>query len=239
MEKRDELYAGKAKSVYTTDDQDLLVLAFRNDTSAFDGKKVEQLARKGAVNNQFNAFIMAKLADAGIPTHFVKLLSPTESLVKRMTMIPLECVVRNYAAGSLVRRLGVEEGMALQPPTFELFLKNDALGDPMVNESHARSFGWATPEQIAEMKALTFKVNEVLSELFLDGGMMLVDYKLEFGVFHGEVILGDEFSPDGCRLWDKDTREKLDKDRFRQGLGNVVEAYEEVGRRLGIRFETD
>ena len=237
MEKRDELYAGKAKSVYTTDDADLLVLEFRNDTSAFDGKKVEQLDRKGAVNNQFNAFIMQKLSDAGIPTHFEKLLSPTESLVKRMTMIPLECVVRNYAAGSLVRRLGVEEGMALSPPTFELFLKNDALGDPMVNESHARSFGWATPEQIERMKALTFKVNEVLKQLFQDGGMLLVDYKLEFGVFHGEVILGDEFSPDGCRLWDKDTREKLDKDRFRQGLGNVVEAYEEVGRRLGINFQ--
>lgn len=236
MEKREELYAGKAKSVYATDDPDRLVLVFRNDTSAFDGKKVEQLDRKGAVNNQFNAFIMGKLAEAGIPTHFEKLLSPTEALVKRMQMIPLECVVRNFAAGSLVRRLGVTEGQVLDPPTFELFLKNDALGDPMVNEYHARSFGWATEEQLAQMKALTFRVNEVLKKLFEDGNMLLVDYKLEFGVFHGEVILGDEFSPDGCRLWDKDTREKLDKDRFRQGLGNVVEAYEEVGRRLGITF---
>lgn len=237
MEKREELYAGKAKSVYATDDPDRLVLVFRNDTSAFDGKKVEKLDRKGAVNNQFNAFIMGKLAEAGIPTHFEKLLSPTEALVKRMQMIPLECVVRNFAAGSLVRRLGVTEGQALDPPTFELFLKNDALGDPMVNEYHARSFGWATEEQLAQMKALTFRVNEVLKKLFEDGNMLLVDYKLEFGVFHGEVILGDEFSPDGCRLWDKDTREKLDKDRFRQGLGNVVEAYEEVGRRLGITFD--
>ncbi|MCB1836835.1 MAG: phosphoribosylaminoimidazolesuccinocarboxamide synthase [Alcanivoracaceae bacterium] len=236
MEKREELYAGKAKSVYATDDPDRLVLVFRNDTSAFDGKKVEKLDRKGAVNNQFNAFIMGKLAEAGIPTHFEKLLSPTEALVKRMQMIPLECVVRNFAAGSLVRRLGVTEGQALDPPTFELFLKNDALGDPMVNEYHARSFGWATEEQLAQMKALTFRVNDVLKKLFEDGNMLLVDYKLEFGVFHGEVILGDEFSPDGCRLWDKDTREKLDKDRFRQGLGNVVEAYEEVGRRLGITF---
>ena len=236
MEKREELYAGKAKSVYATDDPDRLVLVFRNDTSAFDGKKVEKLDRKGAVNNQFNAFIMGKLAEAGIPTHFEKLLSPTEALVKRMQMIPLECVVRNFAAGSLVRRLGVTEGQALDPPTFELFLKNDALGDPMVNEYHARSFGWATEEQLAQMKALTFRVNDVLKKLFEDGSMLLVDYKLEFGVFHGEVILGDEFSPDGCRLWDKDTREKLDKDRFRQGLGNVVEAYEEVGRRLGITF---
>ena len=236
MEKREELYAGKAKSVYATDDPDRLVLVFRNDTSAFDGKKVEKLDRKGAVNNQFNAFIMGKLAEAGIPTHFEKLLSPTEALVKRMQMIPLECVVRNFAAGSLVRRLGVTEGQALDPPTFELFLKNDALGDPMVNEYHARSFGWATEEQLAQMKTLTFRVNEVLKKLFEDGNMLLVDYKLEFGVFHGEVILGDEFSPDGCRLWDKDTRVKLDKDRFRQGLGNVVEAYEEVGRRLGIAF---
>ena len=236
MEKREELYAGKAKSVYATDDPDRLVLVFRNDTSAFDGKKVEKLDRKGAVNNQFNAFIMGKLAEAGIPTHFEKLLSPTEALVKRMQMIPLECVVRNFAAGSLVRRLGVTEGQALDPPTFELFLKNDALGDPMVNEYHARSFGWATEEQLAQMKTLTFRVNEVLKKLFEDGNLLLVDYKLEFGVFHGEVILGDEFSPDGCRLWDKDTREKLDKDRFRQGLGSVVEAYEEVGRRLGIIF---
>ena len=237
MEKRDPLYSGKAKSVFTTDDPDLLVLEFRNDTSAFDGKKVEQLERKGAVNNQFNAFIMEKLAGAGIPTHFVESLSPDQSLVRRMEMIPVECVVRNLAAGSLCRRLGVEEGLELSPPTFEMFLKNDALGDPMINEYHARSFGWATDEQIVRMKALTFEVNDILRKLFLDGGMLLVDYKLEFGVFHGEVMLGDEFSPDGCRLWDSETREKLDKDRFRQGLGNVVESYEEVGRRLGIQFQ--
>ncbi|KGD65990.1 phosphoribosylaminoimidazole-succinocarboxamide synthase [Alcanivorax nanhaiticus] len=237
MEKRDELYAGKAKSVYTTDDADKLVMVFRDDTSAFDGKKKEALARKGAVNNQFNAAIMEKLKAAGIPCHFDKMLSPTESLVKKLDMIPVECVVRNISAGSICRRLGVEEGLDLTPPTFEFFLKNDDLGDPMVNDYHIRSFGWATDEQVAEMKALTFKVNDVLKQLFLDGGMLLVDYKLEFGVFNGEVLLGDEFSPDGCRLWDKDTREKLDKDRFRQGLGGVVEAYEEVGRRLGMTFQ--
>ncbi len=237
MEKRDELYAGKAKSVYTTDDADKLVMVFRDDTSAFDGKKKEALARKGAVNNQFNAAIMEKLKAAGIPCHFDKMLSPTESLVKKLEMIPVECVVRNISAGSICRRLGVEEGLDLTPPTFEFFLKNDDLGDPMVNDYHIRSFGWATDEQVAEMKALTFKVNDVLKQLFLDGGMLLVDYKLEFGVFNGEVLLGDEFSPDGCRLWDKDTREKLDKDRFRQGLGGVVEAYEEVGRRLGMTFQ--
>ncbi|AJD47704.1 phosphoribosylaminoimidazolesuccinocarboxamide synthase [Isoalcanivorax pacificus W11-5] len=237
MEKRTELYSGKAKSVFTTDDEQRMVMWFRDDTSAFDGKKKEKLERKGAVNNQFNAFIMQKLAAAGIPTHFEKLLSPQESLVKRLTMIPVECVVRNISAGSICRRLGVEEGLALNPPTFEMFLKNDALGDPMINEYHVRSFGWAEPEHIEKMKALTFQVNDVLKALFLDGNMLLVDYKLEFGLFNGEVMLGDEFSPDGCRLWDKDTREKLDKDRFRQGLGSVVEAYEEVGRRLGMTFE--
>ncbi|MBN8411678.1 phosphoribosylaminoimidazolesuccinocarboxamide synthase [Halomonas denitrificans] len=236
MEKREELYAGKAKSVYATDDPDRLILHFRDDTSAFDGRRMESLERKGKVNNRFNAFIMAKLEEAGIPTHVETLLSDTECVVKKLDMIPVECVVRNIAAGSLVKRLGVEEGQALNPPTFELFLKNDELHDPMVNESLAESFGWATSEQLAEMKALTFKVNEVLKQLFADGGMLLVDYKLEFGVFHGKIVLGDEFSPDGCRLWDAETREKLDKDRFRQGLGGVIEAYEEVGRRIGIDF---
>lgn len=237
MEKRDLLYTGKAKSVYTTDDADRVVILYRNDTSAFDGKRIEQLDRKGMVNNKFNAFIMDKLAAAGIPVHHEKLLSDTESLVKKLTMIPVECVVRNFAAGSLVRRLGVEEGRELNPPTFELFLKNDALGDPMVNEYHVRSFGWATDAQLARMKELSFKVNDVLKQLFDAGNMLLVDFKLEFGEFHGEIVLGDEFSPDGCRLWDKDTRKKLDKDRFRQGLGGVVEAYEEVGARLGIKFD--
>lgn len=236
MEKREELYSGKAKSVYSTDDPDLMILEFRNDTSAFDGKKVEQLDRKGMVNNKFNAFIMQKLEAAGIPTHFVRLLSDTESVVKRLQMIPIECVVRNVAAGSICRRYGVQEGMDLNPPTFEFFLKNDALSDPMVNDYHIESFGWAKKEQVARAKELTFAVNDVLKKLFDDAGMLLVDYKLEFGLFNGELLLGDEFSPDGCRIWDKETRKKLDKDRFRQGLGGVIEAYEEVGRRLGIDF---
>ncbi|AVK03438.1 MULTISPECIES: phosphoribosylaminoimidazolesuccinocarboxamide synthase [Pseudomonas aeruginosa group] len=234
MEKREELYRGKAKSVYRTDDADRLILLFRNDTSAFDGKRIEQLDRKGAVNNKFNAFIMQKLEAAGIPTQFDTLLSDTECLVKKLDMIPVECVVRNFAAGSLVRRLGVEEGIALTPPTFELFLKNDALGDPFINESHVQAFGWATPEQLAQMKTYSFKVNEVLNKLFDEAGLLLVDFKLEFGLFHGQIVLGDEFSPDGCRLWDKETRKKMDKDRFRQGLGEVIEAYEEVARRLGV-----
>ena len=237
MEKRDQLYAGKAKSVYRTDDPERFVLLFRDDTSAFDGEKKEQLNRKGMVNNRFNAFIMEKLEAAGVPTHFEGLLSPVESLVKKLDMIPVECVVRNISAGSLCRRLGVEEGQTLTPPTFELFLKNDALHDPMVNESLAVSFGWATAEELAQMKALTYKVNEVLKTLFEDAGMLLVDYKLEFGRANGAIVLGDEFSPDGCRIWDKATRKKMDKDRFRQGLGDVIETYEEVGRRLGITFD--
>lgn len=237
MEKREELYRGKAKSVFKTDDADYMILEFRNDTSAFDGKKVEQLDRKGMVNNKFNAFIMHKLEEAGVQTHFEKLLSDTECLVKNLKMMPVECVVRNIAAGSLVRRLGVEEGQELNPPTFELFLKNDSLGDPMVNESLVETFGWAEPAHLQRAKELTYKVNEVLKKMFDDAGMLLVDYKLEFGLFNGEVVLGDEFSPDGCRLWDKATRKKMDKDRFRQGLGGVIEAYEEVGGRLGINFD--
>jgi phosphoribosylaminoimidazole-succinocarboxamide synthase len=234
VQRREQLYAGKAKSVFATDDPDRLVLLFRDDTSAFDGKKVEQLSRKGAVNNRFNAFIMERLAAAEIQTHFERLLSETESLVKRLTMFPVECVVRNLAAGSLCRRLGVEEGRDLDPPTFELFLKNDALHDPMVNDSLAVTFGWATAPQLARMRELSYAVNEVLEPLFAGVGLLLVDFKLEFGRFQGEILLGDEFTPDGCRLWDAETRKKLDKDRFRQDLGEVVEAYEEVAARLGI-----
>lgn len=234
MQKLNLLYSGKAKSIYATDNSELFIMEFRNDTSAFDGERVEQLERKGMVNNKFNAFIMSKLSAAGVPVHFERLLSEQESLVKKLQMIPVECVVRNYAAGSLCRRLGVTEGIALTPPTFELFLKNDALHDPMVNESLAQTFGWATETQLARMKVLSFNVNTVLSQLFSDAGLLLVDFKLEFGIANGEIYLGDEFSPDGCRLWDAETRKKLDKDRFRQGLGGVVEAYEEVAARLGV-----
>lgn len=234
MEKRQELYAGKAKSVFKTDDDDFVILSFRDDTSAFDGEKVEQLSRKGEVNNKFNAFVMEHLQAAGIPTHFERLLSANESLVKSMKMMPVECVVRNVASGSLCRRLGVEDGLELNPPIFEFFLKNDALHDPMINEYHIETFGWAKATDVKAMKSLTFKVNDVLQAMFSDAGMILVDYKLEFGLFKGEVVLGDEFSPDGCRLWDAKTRKKLDKDRFRQGLGGVIEAYEEVASRIGV-----
>jgi len=236
MEKREELYAGKAKSVYYTDEADKLILLFRNDTSAFDGEKIDQLDRKGMINNRFNAFIMELLEQEGVPTQHIKLLSDQESLVKKLDMIPVECVVRNIAAGSLCRRLGVDEGVDLIPPTFELFLKNDALHDPMINEYHIRSFAWAEDTEIDQMKRLTFKVNEILKALFLGAGLLLVDFKLEFGRFDGKIVLGDEFSPDGCRLWDAKTRKKMDKDRFRQGLGGVIEAYEEVAHRLGVKL---
>lgn len=237
MEKRNELYSGKAKSVYTTDDPDFYILHFRDDTSAFDGQKVEQLNDKGKVNNYFNAFIMEKLEAAGIKTHFVERLSERECVVRNLEMIPVECVVRNIAAGSICKRYGIKEGMDIDPPTFEFFLKNDELHDPMINDYHIRSFGWADPEHIEKMQEITFKVNDVLRQLFNDAGMLLVDYKLEFGLFKGEILLGDEFSPDGCRIWDKETRKKMDKDRFRQDLGEVIETYKEVGVRLGINFD--
>lgn len=234
MKKITELYRGKAKTVFSTENPDYLILEFRNDTSAFDGQRIEQLDRKGKINNKFNYFIMTKLAQAGIPTQIEALLSDNEVLVKKLTMIPVECVIRNRAAGSLVKRLGVEEGQVLNPPTFELFLKNDALHDPMVNEYHCQSFGWATEQQLNRMKVLSFEINKILTELFAKACLILVDFKLEFGLFNGDIILGDEFSPDGCRLWEQDSLKKMDKDRFRQGLGGVVEAYEEVAQRIGV-----
>lgn len=237
MQKQNLIYTGKAKSVYETDHEDFLILHFRNDASAFNGEKVASLDRKGKVNNRFNAFIMQKLSEAGIETHFEQQLSDDEVLVKRLKMIPVECVVRNYAAGGLMKRLGLTEGLPLMPPTYELFYKDDKLGDPMLSESTAIALGFATSDELEQMKALTYKVNEVLSQLFDEAGLMLVDFKLEFGLFHGRIVLGDEFSPDGCRLWDKETRKKLDKDRFRQGLGDVVEGYEEVARRIGVPLD--
>lgn len=236
MQRGEQLYSGKAKSVYTCDSDDALILHFRDDTSAFDGEKIEQLARKGMVNNKFNAFIMQHLESAGIATHFMRLLSDNESLVRKLDMIPVECVVRNIAAGSLCKRLGIEEGIDLTPPTFEFFLKNDAMHDPMINEFHIQSFGWADAEAVSVMQEQTFKVNEILGKLFADAGMILVDFKLEFGRQGEVLLLGDEFTPDGCRIWDAKSREKLDKDRFRRGLGGVVEAYEEVASRLGLEL---
>jgi len=237
MDKRDERYRGKAKTVYATDDPKLLIMHYRDDVSAFDGAKLAKLEGKGETNNRINAFVMGKLADAGIRTHFVELLNARESLVKAMKMIPVECVVRNVCAGSMAKRYGLEEGLRLSEPIFEFFLKSDALHDPLVNDDHVRVLGWATQREIEQMKALTHRVNRVLKPLFANAGIDLVDYKLEFG--HplddpqGELVLGDEFTPDGCRLWDAKTGDKLDKDRFRRDLGDVIEHYREVGRRIG------
>jgi phosphoribosylaminoimidazole-succinocarboxamide synthase len=238
MEKRQELYRGKAKTVYATDDPGFMILHFRDDTSAFDGAKVSQLAQKGETNNRINAFIMDKLAAAGVATHFVRLLNERDSLVVALKMIPVECVVRNVCAGSMAKRYGIAEGTRLPEPIFEFFYKSDALHDPLVNDDHIRVLGWANAGEIAQMKVLTHRVNQVLKPLFADAGIELVDYKLEFG--HaltdptGPLLLGDEFTPDGCRLWDLATHEKLDKDRFRRDLGGVIEKYREVANRIGV-----
>jgi phosphoribosylaminoimidazole-succinocarboxamide synthase len=238
VEKRAELYRGKAKTVYASDDPRYLVMHFRDDTSAFDGTKVAQLPQKGETNNRINAFVMQKLADAGVQTHFVRLLNARDSLVEALVMIPVECVVRNIVAGSMAKRYGIAEGMRLPEPIFEFFYKSDALHDPLVNDDHIRVLGWASAEDIAEMKRLTHGVNAVLKPLFEKAGIDLVDYKLEFGRRradpHGPIVLGDEFTPDGCRLWDRATQEKLDKDRFRRDLGSVIEKYREVGTRIGV-----
>ena len=239
MKRGKELYSGKAKSMHLTEDPGLLIMEFRDDTSAFDGEKIEQLDRKGMVNNLFNAFIMTNLENAGVDTHFDKLLSETESIVTNLDMIPVECVVRNIATGSLCKRLGIEDGLNLKPPTFEFFLKDDARHDPMINDYHIDSFGWATQDEVALMKRNTFRVNDILGRMFADAGMILVDFKLEFGRCDGSLVLGDEFTPDGCRVWDAETRKKLDKDRFRHGLGSVIEAYEEVALRLGVNLDVD
>ena len=239
MEKINQITSGKAKSLYTTNESNFLVMEFRDDTSAFDGKKTAALENKGKVNNQFNAFIMEYLATQNIDTHFVKLLSNTESLVKNLEMFPIECVVRNRATGSLCKRLGIEDGLILDPPLFEFFLKDDDLGDPLINDHHIESFGWATQEDTDAMRDLTLKINDILVDFFMEANLILVDYKLEFGKFEDKMLLADEFTPDGCRLWDKDTLTKMDKDRFRQDLGDVIETYGEVGERLGMKIKLD
>ena len=239
MEKINQITTGKAKSLYTTNDEQYLVMEFRDDTSAFDGKKTAALENKGKVNNQFNAFIMEFLSTKEINTHFIKLLSNNESLVRNLDMFPIECVVRNRATGSLCKRLGIEDGYILETPLFEFFLKDDDLGDPLINDNHIISFGWATKEELSVMQSITLKVNEILVDFFSEANLLLIDFKLEFGKFKDQIMLGDEFTPDGCRLWDKDTLNKMDKDRFRQDLGNVIETYGEVADRLGMQIKLD
>jgi len=237
MEKVKEIAAGKAKSMFTTNNPNELIMEFRDDASAFDGKKRASLAGKGAVNNQFNAFIMDYLGDNGVDHHLINLMDNTHSLVHSLDMFPIECVIRNRATGSICRRLGTEDGLILEKPLFEFFLKDDDLGDPLINRNHIVSFGWAKDDELDEMISTSHKVNELLTKLFADSGMILVDFKLEFGVSDGKILLGDEFTPDGCRLWDDETLEKLDKDRFRQGLGDVIESYQEIASRIGVSLE--
>ena len=234
IEKLDLISEGKAKSLYETSDKSELLMVYRDDTSAFDGKKKEALKGKGEINNKFNAFIMQHLANNEIETHFLKLIDKNESLVKRLDMLPVECVVRNIATGSLCRRLGVEEGIKFEEPLFEFFLKDDDLGDPLINDNHITAFGWGTEKEIVEMKEITFKINSLLCKLFREVGLILVDYKVEYGRSGDVLILGDEFTPDGCRIWDAETGESLDKDRFRKDLGDVVESYQIVAHKLGI-----
>tara|TARA_A100001388_G_scaffold272078_1_gene251840 strand:+ start:1585 stop:2298 length:714 start_codon:yes stop_codon:yes gene_type:complete len=234
IEKLDLISEGKAKSLYETSDKSELLMIYRDDTSAFDGKKKEALKGKGEINNKFNAFIMEHLANNGVETHFLKLIDKNESLVKRLDMLPVECVVRNIATGSLCRRLGVEEGIKFEEPLFEFFLKDDDLGDPLINDNHITAFGWGTEKEIVEMKEITFKINSLLCKLFREVGLILVDYKVEYGRSGDVLMLGDEFTPDGCRIWDAETGESLDKDRFRKDLGDVVESYQIVAHKLGI-----
>lgn len=232
MEKREQIYEGKAKKLYTTADSDLLIQYFKDDATAFNAQKKGTIGEKGAVNNKISEKLFNLLEKEGVPTHFVKRLSDREMLVKHLQIIPIEVIVRNIIAGSMAKRLGIEEGTVAKETIIDLCYKCDELGDPLINEYHALALGWATREQLERIKELTLKINDVLRKFFDERGLILVDFKLEFGLHKGEVLLADEICPDTCRLWDKATREKMDKDRFRRDLGNVEEAYQEVLRRV-------
>ncbi len=234
MKKGNQLYEGKAKKVFLTQDADILIVDYKDDATAFNGEKKGTIAGKGAINNRMTNHVFEMLEQEGIPTHLVKELSARETAVKRVEIVPLEVIVRNVAAGSFSKRLGIEEGTVLSEPTIEFSYKNDALGDPLINDYFARALNLATWEEIETIKKYAFKVNEVLKAYFLKADLKLIDFKIEFGRYHGEIILADEVSPDTCRLWDVNTNEKLDKDRFRRDLGNVEEAYEEVFHRLRL-----
>ena len=238
MSRRKKLYEGKAKILYEGPEPGTLVQYFKDDATAFNNQKHATLEGKGVLNNRISEYIMLGLGRIGIPTHFIKRLNMREQLVRQVEIIPLEVVCRNVAAGSISQRLGVEEGEALPRSIVEFYYKKDELGDPMVSEEHITAFNWATPQEIDDMMAMTLRVNDFLCGMFFGAGIRLVDFKLEFGrLYEGDMVrtvLADEISPDSCRLWDMDTNEKMDKDRFRRDLGNVAEAYQEVARRLGI-----
>lgn len=233
MEKLEQLYEGKAKKVFKTDDPELLIVDYKDDATAFNGLKKGTIAGKGVINNEMSNRLMQYLEKQGIPTHFVKELSQRETLVKKVSIVPLEVIVRNISAGSFAKRYGVEEGIVFDQPTIEFSYKNDALGDPLLNTYHALALKLATPEEIKTIEDYSFRVNEALKAFWLTCGVTLVDFKLEFGRLSDDtIVLADEISPDTCRLWDSKTHEKLDKDRFRRDLGGVEEAYAEIMRRL-------
>ena len=229
MEKLEKLYEGKAKILHKTSDPDLLIQYFKDDASAFDGKKKGTIVDKGVMNNHMSSRIFEYLEENGVKTHFVETLNDREMLVKNLDIIPVEVVLRYVAAGSLCKRLGIEEGRVFEEqPILEFFYKSDPLGDPMINECHVDIFGWATKEEVEILKSEGLKINKLMVDFFRDRKIRLVDFKVEFGRHKGEVFLGDEISPDGCRLWDWETNEKMDKDRFRFNLGSVEEKYQEV-----------
>ena len=233
MEKLEQLYEGKAKKVFKTDDPELLIVDYKDDATAFNGLKKGTIAGKGVINNQMSNRLMQYLEKQGIPTHFVKELSARETLVKKVSIVPLEVIVRNISAGSFAKRYGVEEGIVFDTPTIECSYKNDELGDPLLNSYHALALKLATAEEIATIKDYAFRVNEALKAFWLTCGVTLVDFKLEFGrLSDGTIVLADEISPDTCRLWDSKTHEKLDKDRFRRDLGGVEDAYQEMMKRV-------
>ena len=232
MKKYEMLYEGKAKKVFKTDDEKRYIVEYKDDATAFNGVKKGTISDKGLVNNKMSALLFKILEDMGIPTHFEDLLSDREMLVKAVKILPLEVIVRNVAAGSLAKRLGIEEGVVMKETVLEFCYKDDELGDPMINDYHILAVELATAEQIEIIKNYAFQINEVLKEFFLTRGMKLIDFKLEFGVYENKVILADEISPDTCRLWDVETNKKMDKDRFRRDLGNVEETYQEVLARL-------
>ena len=232
MEKREMIYEGKAKKVYTTDDKDRVIIYYKDDATAFNGEKKGQIEDKGIMNNAITSMLFELLEKNGVKTHFEKKLSDREQLCKRVEIVPLEVIVRNVAAGSMAKRYGVEEGLELKTTVFEISYKNDALGDPLMNDYHAVAIGLTTFEELKKMYEMAAKINDVLKSFFLEQGIKLIDFKVEFGRFNGEILLADEISPDTCRLWDAKTNEKLDKDRFRRDMGNVKEAYIEILKRI-------
>ena len=233
MEKKEQLHEGKAKKVFATDDPALVIVSYKDDATAFNGLKKGTIAGKGVINNRMSNLLMRRLEEAGVPTHFVQELSDRDTLVKKVSIVPLEVIVRNVAAGSFSKRYGVEEGVVFDAPTVEFSYKNDDLGDPLLNTSHALALKLATAEELEQIKAMALRVDELLKAAFHRMGIELVDFKLEFGrTPDGTLVLADEISPDTCRLWDEKTHEKLDKDRFRRDLGGVEDAYQEVMRRL-------